>query len=179
MDHTIWRCRCKEVEAEVPTDGFRCVCYCKSCRGFAEACDASDQLDKWGGSDLIQVGADKVRIRKGVQNLAWTKMTEKGPLRWYTTCCKTPFVNTLATPALSFASVQVHNIQDQDALPPVRARVNLKGALGHVEGKRGSVWPMIAGLFWRALRARLSGRWRDNPFFDATGKPVAERQELT
>ena len=71
----------------MPTDGFRCVFYFKSCRGFADDCDASNLLDEWGGCDLIQFGADKVRFRKGAENLAWTKMTEKGPLRWYTTCC--------------------------------------------------------------------------------------------
>jgi hypothetical protein len=172
-----WTCECGSVVAELPDGGTRIVCYCQSCRSFVERLGKAERLDAAGGSDLLQVAPDGVRFVKGREHLAWMRITEKGPLRWYATCCNTPLANTLGTPGVPFASFQAAFATPQAALGPVRARVHLKDATARVPEPRGSLLPLLAGFFWRIAAARLSGRWKTNPFFGPDGKPVAARRE--
>lgn len=172
-----WTCGCGAVAAEVPAEGTRVVCYCRSCRSFVERLGRAERLDAAGGNDLLQLSPDKVRFLRGGEHLAWMRLTPKGPLRWYTTCCNTPMANTLGTRTIPFAGFQTHDLRPREALPPVRARVHLKGATGPVDEPRGSVLPLVAGLLGRTVTAWLSGGWRGNPFFDEAGRPVAPRQD--
>lgn len=183
MSGLTWKCKCGEVAVEVPPSGHRVVCYCESCRDFALALNSADRLDPQGGSDLLQVAPKGLRIVRGQDRLAYMRMTPKGPLRWYTRCCGTPMANTLATRALPFASLQVHDLAPSDDLPPVRARVNLSGATGRVEGARGSVLSLILGVLGKAAWTHLTLRARHNPFFNSDGSPagpeIDPREELT
>ncbi len=170
-----WTCNCGEVELSVaPGDGTRIVCYCGSCQRFANDFDAADTLDDAGGADLYQTAPETVKIVKGHNNLNWVKFTPKGPNRWYTTCCNTPMANSLGTRAIPFATILSHNIDDASDLGPVAARVNRKGATGHITGDPGSAGKAIRAFIWRALRSRVSGRYKQNPFFDADGKLIAQ-----
>lgn len=177
MSHATWTCRCGSVSANVPVTGKRIVCYCKSCRAFVEQFDEADRLDPAGGSELIQVAPDKVSFTKGTEHLRWMKLTEKGPMRWYAACCGTPMANTLPTRAVAFASFQVHDIAPKDTLPPVSARVHLKGALERVEEPLGSIWPLMGALIGRSLQSWVTGGWKRNPFFDSAGKPIGTRED--
>ena len=179
MDHAIWQCGCKAVQAEVPAKGNRILCYCASCREFVERLGKGDRLDSAGGSDLMQVSPDGVHITQGIDHLRWMRLTEKGPVRWYASCCNTPMVNTLATRGLPFASFQTHDLTPKEALPPVRAHVHLKGATQRVEDPKGSFISLVFSLLGSAAKARVTGRWRNNPFFDDDGKLIGSRQELT
>lgn len=161
----------------MPSRGNRLICYCESCRAFVERFDRGARLDVAGGSDLLQVDPKHVKIRQGAQHLRWTKLTHKGPMRWYAACCGTPMANTLPVRALAFASFQVADITPKDTLPDVTARVHLKGAKERVEEPLGSVWPLMIGLVGRSLTGLLSGAWKRNPFFDARGKPIAQRED--
>ncbi|MDJ0637670.1 MAG: DUF6151 family protein [Paracoccaceae bacterium] len=177
MDKATWTCQCGKVEVEVPTTGVRLKCYCKSCRAFVERLGKTERLDAAGGSDLLQVAPDGVRILKGQEHLAWLRLTEKGPLRWYATCCNTPMANILPTRHVPFASFQVADLSPQDGLPKVAAKVHLKGALAHVDGPHGSALPMILALLGRMVSAHVTGKWRRNPFFDDNGDLIAERRD--
>ena len=177
MDKTTWGCQCGKVEVEVPTAGVRLTCYCESCRAFVERLGKGERLDAAGGSDLLQVAPDGVRIVKGQDHLAWMRLTEKGPLRWYATCCNTPMANTLPTRHVPFASFQVADLSPTEDLPEVSAKVHLKGALAHVEGPHGSPLPMLLALLGRTVMAHVTGKWRKNPFFDAEGRLIASRKE--
>lgn len=174
-----WTCRCGAFAAEVETRrGIRAVCYCESCRTFAERTGAAGDLDDAGGSDLFQVAPEEVRFLRGGDGLAWTKLTEKGPARWFTTCCNTPVANTLGTPAVPFVTLQSHRFADPGHLGPVATRVHRRFATARVpDGGKGTY-----GLIWnfarRALRSRLSGGWKRNPFFP-DGKPIGPRQEIS
>ena len=179
----IWTCTCGKVAAEVPVRGNHVFCYCKSCREFAEVLGHAERLDTQGGSALFQVSPSDVHFLKGKDQLVWMRLTEKGPLRWYTRCCKTPFANTLSTRTLPFASIQVHELEPKGALPPVKARLNLKGATGHVTGEKGSVLALVMSVLTGAAMAHITRRTADNPFFGADGKPAGAeldpRRELT
>ena len=170
-----WTCRCGQVAAEVnPTGGTRAVCYCPSCQRFAALTDAEDALDPQGGSDLYQVAPEAARITRGADKLAWMRLTEKGPLRWYTTCCNTPFANTLATPAIPFLTLMSHRFADPDALGPVAVRVFRRYAKSQVpDDGSGSLVPLYLNFARRAVKSWLTGGWKRNPLFDGTGKPIA------
>ena len=177
MDETTWTCGCGSVEARVPTTGKRIVCYCESCRGFVERLGKEDRLDHAGGSDLLQVTPQEVRFVKGAEHLKYLKMSEKGPLRWYASCCGTPMANTLGTRAVAFASFQVRDLAPNDHLPPVTVRVHLTGALARVVEPTGSLWPLMGALLGRTVKAWVTGGWRRNPFFTTDGKPIASRED--
>jgi hypothetical protein len=174
-----WTCRCGAFAAEVDTRrGTRAVCYCPLCRAFAEKTDAADVLDAAGGSDLFQVAPEEMTITRGADRLAWTKLTEKGPARWVTTCCNTPVANTMDRPGIPFITLQTHRFSDPDSLGPVTVRVFRRHATAPApEG--GASTP---ALYWefakRALRSRLTGGWKRNPLFDKAGRPAGQRIEL-
>ena len=176
MGDAVWSCECGLVEARVPIDGFRLVCYCESCREFVARLGCGERLNTAGGNDLIQVDPSRVEIH-GVEHLRWLKITEKGPMRWYAQCCGTPMANTLSTKKIPFASFQVADIVSEAPLPEIRAHVNLKGAVARVEEPLGSVRPLIASFLGRVVRAWIVGSWRKTPFFKADGSPVAARDD--
>lgn len=177
MQTSTWTCGCGAVEALVPLQGNRIVCYCESCRGFVEALQADERLDPAGGNDLIQVTPSEVAFKKGTEHLRWMKMSKKGPMRWYAVCCGTPMANTLSTRAIAFASFQVHDLAPQNELPEVSARVHLKGALSHVDGPKGSLGPLMRALLGRTVKSWVTGTWKRNPFFDTSGDPIAARED--
>lgn len=171
-----WTCRCGEFAAEVETKGgFRAVCYCQSCRDFAARTEATDALDAGGGSDLTQVAPRNVRFLKGgAEKLAWLKLTPKGPVRWYTTCCNTPVASTLGSPALPFVTLQTHRFADPEAVGPVAARVFPEAATGPVPGGGGGMAALYLRFAGLVLKAKLTGGGKPNPFFGPDGKPVVE-----
>lgn len=171
-----WSCACGKVQGEwTPGSSSRIVCYCESCRGFVQSLGADDILDSAGGNDLLQTAPDAFHFIQGQDLLAWTKMTEKGPTRWYTRCCNTPVANTLGSPAIPFLSLQTAYFQPPERTGKIVARVNKKGATGHIEGDMGSAWRMLFAFIVRALKARVSGAYKNNPFFDAQGQRIAAR----
>lgn len=173
-----WTCRCGAFAAEVETRrGIRAVCYCESCRAFAERTGATGALDAAGGSDLFQVAPEEVLFLKPDAPLAWIKLTDKGPARWFTTCCNTPVANTMPTPGIPFVTLMSHRFADPDALGPVRARVYRRFATQRVPDDGGGTGALLRNFAVRALRSRLTGGWRRNPFFTTTGEPIAARTE--
>ncbi len=175
-----WTCKCREVEAEaVPQKGARIVCYCASCRAFVERLGAGDRLDPAGGSDLWQTAPESVTITKGQAHLAWMRLTEKGPLRWYTTCCNTPMANTLDGIGVPFLTIQSWDFENPDELGHVVARVNRKDATAHIQGELGSIWRMLLPFAGRAIKSRLNGGYRRNPFFNDEGKPISAGHVVT
>ena len=87
---------------------------------------------------MIQTFPGNVTFTEGQAALACMRLSERGLLRWYTTCCNTPVGNTLANYRVSFVSL-IHSCLDatgkslDDAFGPVRMRVNTKSAKGAVK----------------------------------------------
>lgn len=179
MSTTTWTCKCGQVALTVePEGGTRVVCYCNSCRGFVTRLGASDILDECGGSDLYQVAPEAARFVKGANKVVWTKMTDKGPARWFTTCCHTPLANTLPTRAMPFLTLQTAYLSGKDTLPPIEIRVFRKFAKGRVPDTRYGQGLLLREFAVRSLKSRLSGGWRRNPLFDDVGRPIATKVSL-
>lgn len=97
MDTIPLRCTCGKLQGQLatqPTSG-RARCYCKDCQAYARFLGRqSEILDAHGGTDLIATLPAAVRFTAGLEQLACVTLTDKGPLRWYATCCRTPIGNT-------------------------------------------------------------------------------------
>ena len=101
-----------------------------------------------------------------------------GPVRWYAACCRTPVGNTPRDPKLSYVGL-VRGCLDVSAdaldaaLGPARMRVSTDSAL---ERRPSTPRETLRGLV-KVVRnvggARLSGAYRENPFFRAgTARPL-------
>lgn len=121
---------------------------------------------------MFQTNPDTIHIEAGKEQLAILRLSPKGPLRWYATCCKSPLFNTLAKPGLPFVTAMVARIDDPAALGPITAQSFVPQPSGPPKHKNGR--RMVWGIFTRMIAARLSGRWKQTPFFDlASGEPIA------
>ncbi|WP_425038385.1 DUF6151 family protein [Primorskyibacter sp. S187A] len=152
-----------------PRSGTRLTCYCADCQTAARHVEA-DVLDEGGGSDILQVAAHQLSVEGAP--LALMRLSPKGLFRWHTSCCNTPVANSLPFPHLSFAGVLLANAQSgQDTLPKTAAVVNTVYAKGRpgVPAKDRGMGRSVIAFFRRSLAARMSGKWRETPFF--TGPP--------
>ena len=84
------RCRCGHVRGvarEVsPSAGFRLVCYCTDCQGFARILQRPDVLDAAGGTDIFQMPPGRLQFTAGADTLRCLCFSEK-VFRWYADCC--------------------------------------------------------------------------------------------
>jgi hypothetical protein len=176
-----FQCRCGTLQGELdaPARGIRGVCYCHDCRTYAHLLGQPESvLDAWGGTDLVATEARLVRFTAGATSLACVSLSPRGLLRWYARCCDTPIANTPRDRKLPYAGLVHTCLERPDALersfPRVQARVNTKGAIGTPPRDTGRAGMLrYAGLMLRLLASRVRGGWRESPFFDAQGAPVA------
>ena len=112
-------------------------------------------------------------------------LSPRGTLRWYTRCCRTPIANAPRDWRIAHLSL-VHDCLRHagpaldDAFGPVRMKVNRQSAHGDPGGV--PLLPFLAaGARYAASIAwsRVSGGYRDNPFFDAAGAPRVAPQVVT
>jgi hypothetical protein len=131
MSHPL-QCRCGVVQGTVsrPEIANRMVCYCRDCQAFAHFLGrAADILDEDGGSDVVQTPPANVVFTAGVDSLACMRLTERGLLRWYASCCNTPIGNTPPDFRMSFVGLVSTCLQSptrsiEDSFGPVRAGVH-------------------------------------------------------
>ncbi|WP_027259397.1 DUF6151 family protein [Leisingera aquimarina] len=173
-------CNCGTLRGEVSAQGIkggtRVVCYCADCRAnelyHGQPDPAPDPVD------LFQLAPDSISISQGAAHLKALRFGPRGPLRWYASCCGTPLANTLAKPTLPFAGIRSDVFKDKSALGKIRAKAFLPVTGKQSRTKGGGV--MAWGILSRMITSRLSGRWRETPFFATqTGKPVAEPELLS
>ena len=142
-------------------------------------------MDAQGGTSVIQTFPGNVTFTEGQAALACMRLSERGLLRWYTTCCNTPIGNTLANYRVSFVSL-IHSCLDtkgkslDHAFGPVRLRVNTKNAKGAVKSSPLDTIVVLTGFVARLAAARLTGSYKHTPFFSGpTGAPIATPKVLS
>lgn len=184
-------CRCGEVKAVAramsPKRGTRAVCYCRSCRAFAHFLEcAEDALVEHGGTDIFLTTPALLEFTAGRDRLACVRLTSQGPLRWYTTCCKTPLGSTMSRPGVPFLGLLPRLLlrdADENRLDsvfgPVKAAVFTEFASTANKQQlanrgRTGVLSMLA-IGRRMLGGRLRGEHRRSAFLDSqTGAPLVE-----
>jgi hypothetical protein len=172
-------------EVDEPAKGCRGICYCRDCQAYAHALgNASAVLDPLGGTDVVATLPKRVRIATGADALACLSLTDRGMLRWYASCCRTPIANTMSDFRFPYAGLVHSCLGSPDAIEaafgPVRMRVNTKSArAGNPKPMPLSQAATLARLLPSVLFARLDGSYRTTPFFTRDGRPRAERRVLT
>ncbi|MBF9034854.1 hypothetical protein HKCCE2091_11440 [Rhodobacterales bacterium HKCCE2091] len=175
-----WRCRCGSLHLRLdPGAGMHGICYCRDCQAFHHHLDAAEWLRPGGGSDLFATTPDRLEVVSGAEHIALLRLGPKGIFRWYAACCGSPLVNGPPTRGVAFTSLHVAGLSDPAAVGPVAAYLNCKGATGPTEGRETPGRQFIFPILFRAIAARLSGRYRQTPFFRADGTPVAEPHVLS
>ena len=173
-------CSCGALSAKLldvgPQHGFHASCDC-------DACHATNNYHgvyglKGQAIDLYQTSPSNLKILSGVENLSVLRLHESVRLlRWYAKCCGTPICNTMVSPKLPVVGIITSNIDTPEALGPVRAQgfVRKGGRTTHK-----NLLGLLSRMIGRMARERISGRWRDTPFFDtSTMEPVVTPHTLT
>jgi len=169
--------------------GNRLVCYCDDCQAYARYLGREDIVDPLGGTDVYQTTPSQVEITTGVEHVRCVRLSQKGLVRWYAGCCRTPMGNTLASPRVPFVGV-VHCFMDHasdgrardEVLGVPRAGIQGRYAVGGVPPGAHRVAPL--GIILRSLRslvrAWLAGEHRPSAFFDSiTGLPITRPDVLS
>jgi len=181
------RCRCGTVRgvarAVSPRTVNHCFCYCDDCQAFAHFLGrADDLLDAYGGTEVVQMSQASFALTAGVESLAAMRLTEKGLMRWYASCCNTPIGNTLPTPAIPFIGlIRAFIDAPQAALGPIRGRAfaqNAKGGRAAVPQDGSSDFAMLVRMLPKLLGWRLRGDHKRSPLFDAANRPLVEPRVL-
>jgi len=187
MNHP-FRCRCGAVTGHVANPHLtnHSVCYCEDCQAFIRFLGReAELLDARGGSEGVQVLPKDVRFETGFERLATLRLSPKGMVRWYATCCSTPIGGTPPTAKLPFAGLSRACLENaapsvEQSFGPVRFCVFTAGARGDPKPRRFGVAGFVLWMIGNRLRARLTGGFRQNPFFDtATDRPLVEPRVLT
>ena len=187
------RCQCGRVRGVASNvssvSGFRFVCYCKDCQVFARFLQRPDVLDAAGGTDIFQMPSGRVKLTAGTDAVQCLRLSEKGVLRWYTNCCRTPIGNTAATPRFPVIAL-VHSFmangaagRSRDAVlgPPI-CRIYERSAVASLPPNAPAP-PSLGVLARRA--SRIFGWWatglgRPSPLFDdRTNAPRTVPRVLT
>jgi hypothetical protein len=177
MSHPL-RCRCGAVRGHVSLSAAtsRAVCYCKDCQAFAHFLGrADDVLDEAGGTDIVAAAPSQVRFEQGLDALACMSLSERGLLRWYASCCSTPIGNTPRDPKVHYVGL-VHSCLSAQSMDEsfgsARVRINTQSARRRVTATPVAMFGAVLKLMRFVLPARIGGRYRDNPFFNAQGEAI-------
>lgn len=158
---------------------MRAVCYCRDCRTYAHWLGYPRQvLDAAGGTDIVATHSRYVRLTAGAPQLACMSLSPRGLLRWYASCCNTPIANIPRDRKLPYVGL-VHTCLEsvqplETSFPPVQMDINTKSALRPTPHRGGpAAMARFGAMVTRLAAARLTGSYRNTPFFDADGAPVA------
>lgn len=165
-----------EITAEGVASGTHVVCFCRDCRAGQLYLGQPDPAP--GPVDIFQMTPDCIRITKGADNLAVMRLGPKGLFRWYASCCNAPLATTTENSKFPFAGFDVKRIAEPELLGPIKTRAYVPQPNGKTKHENPA--PALFGLIRRLITARLTGRWRQTPFFDtATGTPTADPMVIT
>lgn len=157
------------------SNGCRVECYCHDCRAAEVFAGQPDPAP--GAVQLYQTVPFRIAIEAGAVQLSPFSFSDTGPLRWQARCCGSTMFLTHRNPRLSFTSMRTDRLATPEALGPVQARAFVRKE----NGKRGHIGLLrfVAGFIWRTASARLSGRWKQTPFFTPDGAPVADIYQVS
>ncbi len=181
------RCECGKVTGLVESGGITCrgTCYCRDCRAFANFLGKPERiLDGRGGTEIIGTVPGRLRFTAGVEHIASVTLTSRGPYRWYADCCRTPLGNTPRSAKASYVSIPRCALAGPDAeVDRAFGRANFtfagESATGPVRSTPVAMTVTIAKVVANLLLTRLSGGWRNTPFFSpGTGEPLRAPQAL-
>ncbi|MBT6273469.1 MAG: hypothetical protein HOI95_04970 [Chromatiales bacterium] len=180
-------CRCGEVQGKVSFTGPRTcnhlVCYCDDYQRFANHLNAHDVMDVHGGTEIIQVTPRQLTVDQGIEHLRVLRLSDKGILRWYTDCCKTPFANTVsaALPVVGVLAAFIKNTEKDTVLGPIRYRIQGQHALdAPADLNISPAFPkgMLLTIMGQMAIPRLRGFHQPNPLSGTDKRPIVKPQVI-
>lgn len=181
MNQTVtFSCTCGEVAGSIAPvssgTGTHIECYCRDCRAGHVWCGQPDPAPD--GIQIFQTTPDTLSFQRGRDKLGLFRLSGKGILRWYATCCGAPLCNSLARPGLPFVGIIVDRLHTTDEIGPVRAQSFIPQGPGKPPRHAGAMRAAF-GVLGRMISKRLSGQWRETPLFDVPHMtPVVEARIL-
>jgi hypothetical protein len=181
------RCRCGKLQGRLtPSAGAtRALCYCKDCQAYARFLGTPGITDADGGTEVVASLPAQLELTEGLESLACMSLSPRGLLRWYASCCGTPIGNTPRDPKLPYVGV-VHNCLEtasQDlasSFGSLDMAVNTGSARNKVRSRPAANVAGLIKLVPALIAARLTGRYRRNPFFlTGTRTPIRPVRVLT
>lgn len=177
-------CQCGEVKGTATdvsaSSGTHVLCCCSDCQAFAEHLGRdADTLDEFGGTELFQVSQSQVSIQQGHDKLQSLRLTKKGMLRWYTSCCNTPVGNTISAkmPFVGIIHTFIKQPTPAGVLGPIRAYCQTQYAKGKPDYPNHSAkFPIgiTARIVRKMLVWKLKGMHTPTVFFSDDGRPVVK-----
>ena len=159
-------CACRKLTGRITSDGARlgthAECFCHNCRAAQLYFGQPDPAP--GPVEVFQIAPDEVTIDSGAEHLAAMSLSPKGMLRWYAKCCNVPLATTPRTARFPFAGFIALRIADRARLGPISTRGFVPRSNG--KQKHENLAPAAIGLLRRVIKSRLSGGWKNTPFFD-------------
>jgi hypothetical protein len=158
-------------------------CYCDDCQAYAGAIERPDILDAHGGTEIWQTAPARVKIEQGREHVRCLRLSDKGMMRWHTSCCRSPIGNTMTSARVPFVGLMRTFIARDDVTdllgPPLMTQARFaKGGMPDGAHKSATLG-IVAGAL-RVLGGNfLTGAHKPHPFFDEGGKPVVAPRVLT
>lgn len=180
-----FECTCGQVHGHIkqvaPNRGNHLICYCKSCQTAANVLSQTHRLTTQGGTQVYQTVPSRVVFAAGVQNLACLRLSPKGLLRFYASCCDAPLFNMPNQPRFAFASLNLDRVAPDHLAPfgDIRGAHATRDAVGGAGSLRDFGLKRAAlGVAARAIMALLR-RDSNEPFFDNSGAIAAPVRVLS
>ncbi len=169
----VFSCSCGTIKGVLrgvsPAAGTHAECYCSDCRAAEVYTGQPDPSPAPVG--LFQTTPDLVSFTQGYEKLAVFSFGRKNLLRWHASCCGSILFNTVRNPKIAFASIRTNLLQDTAAIGPSVASAFIPTPSG--KPKHKGLGRFVMQAVPRITAARLSGRWKQTPFFDLeTLEPV-------
>jgi hypothetical protein len=186
MNHPL-RCRCGTLQGYVlpRTASMRAVCYCKDCQAYARFLGTPGIVDEDGGTEVVASLPKHLHFTGGLEVLACMSLSERGILRWYANCCKTPVGNTPRNPKLPYVGV-IHSCLEassptlESSFGPLHMAVNTNSARTKVQSTPIASTVGMLTLMMSVLGSRLTGAHKINPFFlSDSGIPIRQPRVLS
>ncbi|UWQ17287.1 GFA family protein [Jannaschia sp. M317] len=170
-------CTCGQLRGEItdisPSAYTNIVCHCEDCRSAYTHLGLADP-EKVG---ILQTTQDRIHITQGGEFLRVFRLSAKGALRWFATCCDTPLFYTPLKPRMVHVGINTDRLDTPDAVGAVMAEGFIPAPGGKQRHK--GLGRMAGRMVTRMAAKNLSGEWRNTPFFDDTNAPTVPPQVLT
>src|SRR5688572_22025422 len=98
MDSLSLSCKCGSIKGVLknlsPKVNTRYICHCNDCQAYARKLGTHElTLNENGGTEILPAYKADIELIRGKHLLTHLKLTDKGPQRWYASCCNVPVLN--------------------------------------------------------------------------------------
>lgn len=177
-------CACGEVEGTLEVhqnDSFHVECLCCDCQNFAKQINNEGFLKSYGGTEIFQTYPSYVTITKGEDKISSIRLSPKGLLRHYTSCCNTPIGNMMNGSKIPFIGIPVafmrfeSDEQKDKILGPTTGKAFGKYARGPKPDDVHDRFPLsfLPKILFFMFKGLALKKYTPSPYFK-NGKPIAE-----